>query len=206
MEQTRVTIMDGADRVMNVADAHRLDNPERLKWLPPDRVLELLPPCPAATVADIGAGTGYFAIPLAQAIGPDGKVFAIDLQPEMLDLLRKKIEGPGSPRNISLLQGTAESTTLPPVSCDLVFIANVWHELPDHAAALREFRRVLRPDGALAIVDWRPDAEHPPGPPIKHRIDAAEVGRKLEKRRWTVVGNTSVGSYSYFILARPKAG
>ena len=191
---------------MSVADAHRLDNPERLKWLPPDRVLELLPPCPGATVADIGAGTGYFAIPLAQAIGPEGKVFAIDLQPEMLDLLRKKIEGHGSPRNISLLQGTAESTTLPPASCDLVFIANVWHELPDHAAALREFRRVLRPDGALAIVDWRPDTEHPPGPPIEHRIDAAEVRRKLEESGWKVEENTLVGEYGYFILARPKAG
>ena len=198
--------MDGADRVMSVADAHRLDNPERLKWLPPDRVLELLPPCPSATVADIGAGTGYFAIPLAQAIGPDGKVFAIDLQPKMLDLLRKKLEGPDAPHNISLLQGTAEATTLPPASCDLLFIANVWHELPDHAAALREFRRVLQPDGALAIVDWRPDTEHPPGPPIEHRIDAAEVRRKLEESGWKVEENTLVGEYGYFILARPKAG
>jgi ubiquinone/menaquinone biosynthesis C-methylase UbiE len=198
--------MDGADRVMSLADAHRLDNPERLRWLPPDSVLKLLLLRPGAVVADIGAGTGYFAIPLAQAIGPDGKVFAIDLQPEMLDLLRKKLEGPDAPYNISLLQGTAETTTLPQASCDLVFIANVWHELPDHAAALREFRRVLRPDGALAIVDWRPDTEHPPGPPIEHRIDAAEVRRKLEESGWKVEENTLVGEYGYFILARPKAG
>jgi ubiquinone/menaquinone biosynthesis C-methylase UbiE len=201
-----VVIVDGVDRVMSLADAHRLDNPERLRWLSPDSVLKLLLLRPGAVVADIGAGTGYFAIPLAQAIGPDGKVFAIDLQPEMLDLLRKTLEGTDAPHNISLLQGTAETTTLPQASCDLVFIANVWHEVPDHAAALREFRRVLRPDGALAIVDWRPDTEHPPGPPIEHRIDAAEVRRKLEERRWTVVENTSVGTYTYFILARPKAG
>ena len=196
-------MMEHADRVMSVAEAHKLDNPDRPQWLPPDRIVGLLPLRSGATVADIGAGTGYFAIPIARAAGPGGKVFTIDLQPEMLDLLRKKLAAAGAPSNIELIHGKADATTLPERSCDLAFIANVWHELPDHAAALREFRRILKPDGALAVVDWRPDAAHPPGPPIEHRIPAAEVLGTLTAHGWTIQLATQVGLYSYFMIARP---
>jgi ubiquinone/menaquinone biosynthesis C-methylase UbiE len=194
--------MHKADRVMNVAEAHRLDNPDRLQWLPPKDVLALLPLRPGAVVADIGAGTGYFALPMAHAIGIDGTLYAVDLQPEMLELLRKKLQPADAPANVVLVHGTAEATTLASRSCDVVFISNVWHELPDHAATLREFRRILLPEGVLAILDWRPDAQHPPGPPIEHRISAAEVRRTVENHGWSIEKEGLVGDYSYFLHAR----
>ncbi|MGH9525015.1 MAG: class I SAM-dependent methyltransferase [Terriglobales bacterium] len=194
--------MTNADRVMRVADAHRLENPERLKWLPPDRVLALLPLRPGSVVADIGAGTGFFAIPLARAVTGEGRVFAVDLQPGMLDLLRAKLGG-DAVKTITLVSGSAQATTLADASCDIVFIANVWHELPDYAAALREFRRILKPGGTLAIVDWRPDVEQPPGPPLDHRIEPGVVRKTLTESRWRVQQAGLIGTYNYYALAKP---
>jgi ubiquinone/menaquinone biosynthesis C-methylase UbiE len=195
---------DANDRVMNIADAHKLENPDRVQWLPPDEILGHLPLRPGAVVADIGAGTGYFALPLARAVGPKGRVLAVDLQIEMLELLRAKLNVSDAPANIELVHGRADATTLSDCSCDVVFIANVWHELPDHDAALREFRRVLKPGGSLTVVDWRPDTVHPPGPPLEHRIPQSAVVTKIKDAEWEILSETSVGKYSYFILAEPR--
>ena len=195
--------MEAADRVMNIADAHKLDKPERLQWMPPNEIVALLPLAAGAVVADIGAGIGFFVLFIAKVVAPAGRVFAVDMQPEMLELLRKKLSVSGTPSNVELVHGKADATTLPDHSCDLVFIANVWHELPDHAAALREFRRLLKSGGALAILDWRPDGPHPPGPPLEHRIAAAEVRRTLEAHGWKVQTETAAGKFSYFLCARP---
>lgn len=190
-----------ADRVFDVANAHRLDSPERLVWLPPDEVLRRLPMRRGMTIADIGAGTGFFALPLARAIG-EGKLFAVDLQPGMLELLRAKVADPGAPANIAVVQGRADATSLPVASCDMGFLANLWHELPDHAAVLGEMRRILKPDATLAILDWRPDVERPPGPPSEHRIPAEEVRHTLEAQGWSCRPPLLVARYSYLILGR----
>ena len=197
--------MENADRVMSVAEAHRLDKPERLQWLPPDLVLSLLPLRAGITVADVGTGTGYFAIPIARAISCDGKVFAVDLQREMLSLLANKLIATDAPSNISLVQGSADATSLDSESCDLAFLANVWHEVPDHAGALREMNRILKAGGSLAILDWRTDVEHPPGPPLEHRIHAGEVRRYLVSHDWSCDPPTPVGRYCYIVLCR-RAG
>ena len=189
------------DRVFDVANAHRLDSPERLLWLPPEEVLRLLPLRQGMTVADIGAGTGFFALPLARGIG-NGKLFGVDLQPGMLELLRAKLADPGAPTNIVVMEGRADATSLPAQSCDLGFLANLWHELPDHAAVLGEMRRILKPDAALAILDWRPDVDRPPGPPLEHRIATAEVRRVLEAQGWSCRPPLLVARYSYLVLAR----
>jgi ubiquinone/menaquinone biosynthesis C-methylase UbiE len=157
-------------------------------------------------IADIGAGTGYFAIPLARAVGPHGKIYAVDLQHEMLNLLGKKLEQPDIPRNIELLEGDASNTTLASKCVDLVLIANVWHELDDRKAALRETARILRSNGALAILDWRPDMSSPPGPPAGHRLAAADVVQFLLEIDWTASPPINIGRYSYFVAARPPHG
>src|SRR5260370_30410751 len=105
-------------------------------------------------VADAGVGTGYFAIPLAQFVGPHGKIYAIDLQPEMLKVLHQKLEQPDSPRNIELVRGEASKTTLGSKCADVGLIANVGHELDDHESAWQEAARILLPCGTLALLDW----------------------------------------------------
>ncbi len=204
-QQPPTALLSVKDRLFNPREAHKLEDPQRLFWLPPTEVVSLLRIRPGMRIADIGAGTGYFAIPLARAATSSGAVFAVDVQAQMLHLLRQKLSSPDCPRNIHLSEGDAADTKLADSSVDLVFIANVWHELENHGAALREAVRILAPRGRLAILDWRHDASFPPGPPVEHRIAAADVRRDLAAGDWASTLPYNVGRYSYLILARPLA-
>lgn len=190
------------EKTFNVADAHKLEDPERLKWMPPDAALLVLSLKQGMTVADVGAGTGYFSVPLARAIGPSGKLFAVDLQPEMLEFLKDKLRQRDMPANLQLLRGTAEETGVPESSCDLVFLANVWHELENHHQVVREAARIAKREGRLAILDWRPDRDRPPGPPIEHRLRMEQVIATLEAEGCAVERSAPVGKYSYVVVAK----
>ena len=190
------------ERMFHHHKAHVLEDPERQSFLPTADVLARLALRQGMTVADVGAGTGYFALPIARAVVPSGRVLAVDLQQEMLDLLRKKLE-PDLP--VTLVHGEATRTTLADASADLVFYANVWHEIDDTGAALVEASRILRPGGRVAIVDWSPGAEDSPGPPPDHRVAMPAVRAALEERGWTVESAEPVGTYHYEVIARRMA-
>jgi len=183
--------------------ADRLDDPERRVWLPVDDVVRGLDLRAGMVVADIGAGTGYFARPLARAVAPAGEVLAVDLQPQMLERLRGSLT---SDLSIRLIQAEATRTTLDASSVDVVFTANVWHELDDRGAALVEFARILRPAGRLAVLDWRTDVSSPPGPPLEHRVTASAVVEMLGRAGWSGAAATLVGKYSYLVVATSRLG
>jgi ubiquinone/menaquinone biosynthesis C-methylase UbiE len=187
-------------RRMDVARAHRLDAPERMLFLPVGEVLDALALVPSEIVADIGAGTGYFSIPIARAVTPGGRVYALDVQPEMLSLLNKKL-GQHLLSNMELVLADAGATTLSDASCNLVFMANVWHEFEDRAAVLREARRILKPAGRIAILDWRPDVEPEHGPPLEHRLPSSEAKTHLHDTGFTRIIERNIGSYSWLVLA-----
>jgi ubiquinone/menaquinone biosynthesis C-methylase UbiE len=187
------------ERLFHFERAHKLDDPERQKWLPADAVVGRIAR-PGLRVADVGAGTGYFAIPLGRAVLPGGRVFAVDLQPEMLQILRARVPPDLA---VALVEGEATRTTLPEASVDLVLLANVWHELDDHGAALAEATRILAPGGRIAILDWRKDVEQPLGPPLDHRIPPADVARTLEQHGWRSGTSETIGQYHYLIIASP---
>ncbi len=189
------------DRVFKHTHAHKLEDPERLKWLPPSEVFSRLHLIWGSRVADVGAGTGYFSIPIAKAVGDAGKVFAVDVQQEMLDKLRQKLDQPDSPQNISLHLGAATELPLDDGGVDLAFYANIWHELDDHDAALREAIRVTKSTGRIALLDWRSDQESPPGPPQEHRISAETIVSFLQTNGCHRVACYSVGQYSYIVTA-----
>ena len=190
-----------SSRLFRPSEAHKLEDPERLRWMPPAEVLARIGVRPGMRVGDVGAGTGYFAIPLAHAVGPRGKVFAVDAQKEMLDLLRRKLEAPDAPGNIELLQGDATGTHLPNGCCDVVLLANLWHELEDQAAVLRETRRILHPEGRLAVLDWRHDVQRPPGPPLEHRVSMTDAVGTLERNGWSLQHHGPLGAFSYLLVA-----
>jgi ubiquinone/menaquinone biosynthesis C-methylase UbiE len=191
------------ERRFNSAHSHRLDDPSRRVWLPPAEVLAAMALHSGETIADVGAGTGYFSLPLAQAVGPQGRVYAVDAQKEMLSLLRQKLDEFTLPI-VELIHAEADNTGLPGSCCDLVFAANVWHEFDDHAAVLRESARVLKADGRIAILDWRTDVLPEHGPPLEHRLNWFYAVDALRSSGFQKVATSNVGLYSWLVLGERK--
>ncbi|HUV69035.1 MAG TPA: class I SAM-dependent methyltransferase [Terracidiphilus sp.] len=191
------------DRRFAASQAHRLDDPARKVWLPHAEVLGALGLHPGDTVADIGAGTGYFSLPIAQAVSPGGRVYAVDAQEEMLSWLKQKLNMAGI-ANVDLVQAEAESTTLPSSSCDCYFMANVWHELEDCGAAVQEARRSLRPGGKVAVLDWRPDVEPAHGPPLAHRLSPSHAMEHLRAAGFDAVSHMHVGQYAWLVQGETR--
>jgi ubiquinone/menaquinone biosynthesis C-methylase UbiE len=185
-------------RRFDPGSAPKLDDPERQIALPVARILELVGIRSGMNVADIGAGSGYFSVPIAHAVHP-GTVFAVDMSKEMLGKLKDRI--PVQLGNITPVEASAVATTLDESSCDLVFVASVWHELDEPGAALAEFSRILRPGGLLAIIDWSPDTIPPPGPPSAHRISLTNVEETLRRHGWHIASSEACSPNAYAVIA-----
>ncbi|MDX1623990.1 MAG: class I SAM-dependent methyltransferase [Gemmatimonadota bacterium] len=197
--------MSGAtgDRLFDPARARRLDDPDRPSWLPPAEVLSRLEPAPGEVVADVGSGTGYFALPLAERVeAGEGRVIALELQPEMMERLVEKIARGGAPPVVEPVRARAEALPLVDGSVDLVLLAGLWHELEEPVAVAREARRVVRSGGRIGVLDWRPDVERPPGPPIEHRLSTETVRSHLEEGGWEVAAEHRIGPYNVLLVAR----
>ncbi len=189
------------ERRFDPKSLHKLEAPEREEQFPVDAILNAAGVCGLLDVADVGAGSGYFTLPIARRVAP-GKVYAVDPSTELLDVIRGKLAADGAPKNVELVAGEASLTGVAAASCDLIFLCAVWHEIDDHAEALREFERIAAPNAKLAIVDWSPDAISPPGPPLEHRIARTEVERVLEERGWGVVKSDVVTPWTYIVVAQ----
>lgn len=186
------------DKRFNPSQAHRLDAPERLLWLPPAEILHALNLKAGENIADIGAGTGYFSLPMAKAVGNAGIVYAVDAQEEMLELLRRKRDHL-LVSNIHLIHAEADHTTLAQGCCDLVFMANVWHEFADRMVVLHEALWILKRPGRIALLDWRPNVEREAGPPLEHRIAAAVAAAELRSAGFQHVTERNIGRYSWLV-------
>lgn len=181
--------------------ASRLDAPDRGDHFPINATLDLLALEPGMNIADIGAGTGYFSLPLARRAAP-GVVYAVDPSPLLLGLLRDKLQAPDAPANIRLVEARDVATTLPDASCHLVFLSAVWHELDDRQAALREFARISAPGARLAVLDWSPEGVSPPGPPPEHRFTLAQASRELVAEGWKMTYAAPLTGSTWLVIAQ----
>lgn len=150
-------------------------------------------------MADVGAGVGFFTLPAARRVGPEGRVYAIDLSPEMLNDLRAKLEDE-TLANVEAYLSTEDRVPLADASVDLAFLACVFHELAG-AGTLMECRRILRPKGRLGVVDWK-KIDQEEGPPKEHRLDEAEVAAFLTEAGFAPTRTFEAGPYHYGIEAR----
>jgi ubiquinone/menaquinone biosynthesis C-methylase UbiE len=191
------------ERRFDPTQFQKLEAPDRADFFPVEKVLDAVGACGLLNVADIGSGTGYFALPLARRVAP-GKVFAVDLSAELREVIRGKLTAADAPANVELIDGDACRTGLPDASCDLIFLSAVWHEIGNRAAALREFLRIAAPNAKLAIIDWRPDGVRPPGPPLDHRIARAEVEKDLEAGGWSIVKSDELTSSTYIVIGQQE--
>ena len=146
--------------------AKMFDDPARDAWQQPDRVIAELDLTPTLTVADVGAGTGYFAVRIAPKV-PQGQVIATDIEPDMVRYLTERARREQLP-NLRAQIATAHDAGLAPASVDRVLVVDVWHHLADRVAYARSLAQALRPGGKLVIVDFSLDARR--GPPRQHRL------------------------------------
>lgn len=161
----------------NPAKLNRLNDVGRLTDLVPDAMWAAFGMPEARTLVEIGAGTGLFAREFADRMD-SGTVYAVDSEPMMLDWMRGHLGNDGS-TIIVVVEADAGAVPLPDAVADLVYSVNLHHELDDPRQMIVEARRLLRPGGTLGIVDWKREVT-PKGPPMEHRIDAAEIRRQLE--------------------------
>ncbi len=164
--------------VMGVQGADWLNRPEREKEENPEGALDALGIRPGMVVADVGAGTGYMSLRLAKRVGPTGKVYANDIQPEMLRRLRGNAAKAGI-TNIETVQGEVADPKLPPGQMDLVLLVDVYHEFSKPREMIDKIREALKPDGRLVLLEYR---KEDPSIPIReeHKMTVAEVKAELE--------------------------
>jgi len=163
---------------MSAAGAAWLDRDERDREEATELSLRLLEVQRGSVVADIGAGSGYYATRLARLVGPDGRVYANDIQPAMLDILRARIERERL-SNIELVLGTPTDPRLPRASVDLAILVDVYHEFSAPQVMLRRIRESLKPGGRLVLLEYRGEDPRVPILPA-HKMTVAQARTEVE--------------------------
>jgi SAM-dependent methyltransferase len=157
--------------------AKHFDGAERDAWQKPAEVVKLLDIATGHAVADIGAGTGYFLSHLSKAVGPSGRVLALDVEPNMVEYAKQRSKK-ANLANVEAKVVAPDDPGLGPSSVDRIVIVNTWHHIDDRSNYAAKLGRALKPQGALYIVDFTLDADM--GPPKEHRLSAEQVIQELE--------------------------
>jgi SAM-dependent methyltransferase len=170
--------------VMGWQGAEWLERSERELEEAPDKALEALGTLTGLTVADVGAGSGYFTVRLSARVGTNGRVYANDLQPEMLKMLAARLARENV-RNVTLVQGDVDNVKLPPAAIDLVLMVDVYHECSEPQRMLSAIRAALKPGGRLVLLEYR---KEDPEVPIRfeHKMSIAEAKLELEAEGFTL--------------------
>jgi len=164
--------------VMGVAGADWLVRPEREAEEHPDAALDAIGIAKGSTVADIGAGVGYMSWRLGERVGPTGKVYANDIQPKMLELLRQNMQQ-RKLTNVETVLGTIDDPKLPPAAIDLVLMVDVYHEFSEPQRMIRHIRESLKPDGRMVLLEYRAEDPNVPIRP-EHKMTIAQVKAEVE--------------------------
>jgi SAM-dependent methyltransferase len=171
---------------MHFSGAGWLVRAERDREEQPAKLLKALDLKEGQVVCDFGCGNGFYTLELAKRVGPRGAVHAVDIQPEMLELLAQRA-GPRGLDNVRTVLATAEDSGLPAGTFDLVLMVDVYHELADPAAILKAVHESLKPSGRLAVVEFREEDPEVPILPL-HKMSQAQVMREVPTGGFKLVG------------------
>ena len=175
------------------------EDPARAQWQKPDLVIASLGPLEGKTVADIGAGTGYFAFPIATKAA---NVIAIDIDKRFLDYIEQKKQTQKIGANIETRLTTPQSPGLKRSEADVVLIVDTYHHIENRVEYLKKLKNDLRKGGVLVIIDFKKQPP-PPGPPVELRLSQEQVESELKSADFTVVSaDRDLLPYQYIIKAR----
>jgi predicted methyltransferase len=181
--------------------AEVFDDPERDAWQKPADLVAALNIAPGSTVADVGAGTGYFNAHLSRAVGPEGKVLAVDVEQSLVDWMTERATKEGT-ANVEARLGQLHDPALKPGEADLVLLVDTYHHIDGRVDWFTRLGSAMAPGGRLAIVDFKP-GDLPVGPPESHRIPQEQVVAELEQAGWTPTASPDVLPYQFVqVLSR----
>jgi arsenite methyltransferase len=174
----------------------------RDEWQQPQKVIAALKLQPGAVVADLGAGGGYFTFRLAEAVGPGGKVYAVDVDPDMVELVAKGAKDKGQ-TNIETILAKPDNPLLPEAGVDLIFTSNTYHHIDNRVAYLANLRRFLRPGGRVAIVEF--DRRGWLEGLLRHYTPSEFIQREMEQAGYSLQENFDFLDRQSFLIFAPKS-
>ena len=181
-----------------------LDDPKRDEYQKPHEVLTALKLKAGEVVADIGAGSGYFTFRLAHHVGDTGRVYAVDVSPEMIVHLNRRIRDLKA-QNVVAILSAPDDPLLMDGSVDRFFICDTWHHIENHERYLSRMKRMLKPGGQVVMVDFK-KAETPVGPPQEMRIARDDLVNEMETNGFQVQAEHTFLPYQYFVVFTVKKG
>jgi ubiquinone/menaquinone biosynthesis C-methylase UbiE len=184
------------------AYAAMLEDPARDAWQKPHEVIEALALKPGEVVADIGSGSGYFSLRFAHHVGDSGRVFAVDVDPDLVRLLNRRVREVGA-RNVQTVLADPDDPLLPDASIDRFVIVDTWHHIADQSKYLGLLKRMLRPGGQLVMIDFQ-KKELPVGPPPSMKIARDDLVRQLETSGFRLAREHTFLPYQYFLVFEPR--
>jgi SAM-dependent methyltransferase len=185
-------------RLFPPSDLGLLEAPDRDLWQRPDQIMDAMGIADASVVADIGAGSGWFTIRLARRVGPQGLVYAEDVQKEMINAILRRVGREGF-SNVKAVLGLKNDPRLPASSLDAVLIVDAYHEIEDRVTMLSNLAKALKPQGRLGIVDFRLDGTGP-GPAPEERVSPDVVVNDAKKAGLKLLRQEPFLQYQYFLI------
>ncbi len=175
-----------------------LDDPARDAYQKPDEVLKALALKPGEVVADIGAGSGYFTVRFARAVGDAGRVYAVDVSPDMIRHLNRRLREAGL-RNVVTVLSEPDDPLLPDASVDRFVIVDTWHHIEDQPKYLGLLKRMLKPGGQVVHIDFQKRAL-PIGPPEGMKIAREDLVKQMESAGFRLAAEHDFLPYQYFLV------
>ena len=185
-------------RLFPPEDLGLLDAPDRDIWQRPDQIMDALAIAEASVVADVGAGGGWFTVRLARRVGPNGMVYAEDVQAASLTAISRRVAAEGL-TNVKTVLGEGSNPRLPASTFHAVLIVDAYSEFEDRVTLLRNLAKSLRRDGRIGVVDFKLEGGGP-GPPTEERVSAEAVIRDAANAGLELITSETFLEYQYFLI------
>ena len=180
----------------------RLEDPMRDAYQKPQEVIKALNIEEGEVIADIGAGSGYFTFRLAHAVGEKGRVYAVDVSPDMIVHLNRRVRDLNV-KNVVTILCVPDDPLLAEASVNRFFICDTWHHINGHAKYLALLKRMLKRGGQVIMVDFK-KTKTPVGPPMEMRIDRDDLVREMETNGFQLAAEHTFLEYQYFLDFKVK--
>lgn len=187
-------------RLFPPQDLGLLEQSDRTLWQKPDQIMDAVHVAERSTVADIGAGAGWFTIRLAQRVGPNGRVYAQDVQRLMLDAIKRRVQREGL-QNVTTVQAHGNDPNLPAKTLDAILMVDAYQEVENRVIYLRNLANALKPTGRIGIVNWKP-GRGGPGPDPNERVAQSIVEADAKAAGLKVIAQEDLRYQYLLVLSR----